>query len=146
MRPPPDAGPRDAGDPLTDEPLPPVFPPEEPPEPTVATIGAGYSHTCAVKDGSVFCWGNNEQDVLGVDTGSGDITTPTRVSGVDDAIGVAVGSSHVCALHAGGAVTCWGANNAAQLGPAPFPRRRALVGPAAVGASFGRRARAPLRG
>jgi alpha-tubulin suppressor-like RCC1 family protein len=113
-------GRRDPSDPFADEPLPPTFPPTEPPAPTVTTIAAGYAHTCAVAEtGIVYCWGDNEGESLGFDSGGDDVPTPTAVPGVTNAFGVSVGTRHGCALHSDGRVACWGANNAAQLGHGP---------------------------
>jgi alpha-tubulin suppressor-like RCC1 family protein len=38
------------------------------------------------------------------------------VSGLSGVSAVALGNDHVCALAAGGAVTCWGSNKMGQLG------------------------------
>lgn len=48
----------------------------------VATLSAGYIHTCAVKlDGKVFCWGGNDQGQIG--DGTKDIAwTPKEVLGL----------------------------------------------------------------
>ena len=42
--------------------------------------------------------------------------TPVRVNGVTGATQVVLGLSHACALLAGGAVYCWGANESGELG------------------------------
>ena len=87
-------------------------------------ISAGESHTCAVLDnGRVRCWGSGADGELGygnTDT-IGDDETPGSASYVDlgagrRAIAISAGAHHTCALLDGGAVRCWGAANAGQLG------------------------------
>jgi hypothetical protein len=65
--------------------------------------------------GGVKCWGASDFGVLG-DGASGDTSTPVAVGGISDAIAIAVGGSHACALLSAGTVRCWGANNRGQLG------------------------------
>ena len=93
----------------------------EPIAPAVAfqlptAIVAGGLHTCAVlADGSVKCWGQNDHGQLGDGTTT-DSSAPVTVSGVSNAIGLALGYSHSCALLADGSVECWGSNSNGQLG------------------------------
>jgi alpha-tubulin suppressor-like RCC1 family protein len=49
-------------------------------------------------------------------TGSFVDSPPTPVSGLTDAIAVASGLQHSCALRVGGSMVCWGANDTGQLG------------------------------
>jgi len=81
-------------------------------------IAAGGLHTCAiVVGGAVECWGSNSNGQLG-DNGFTftDSLVPVAVSGVSGATQIATGSSHSCAVVAGGAVECWGDNGSGQLG------------------------------
>jgi alpha-tubulin suppressor-like RCC1 family protein len=41
---------------------------------------------------------------------------PVDVAGLSDAIGIAAGQGHTCAIRRDGAVTCWGYNEYGQLG------------------------------
>ena len=80
---------------------------------------AGNWHTCAVhRSGQVSCWGHNADGQLG--TGAEEVgrasPTPERVVGISDAVAVALGSEHSCALHATGEVSCWGDNFFGELG------------------------------
>jgi len=83
----------------------------------VAQLSAGGDHTCARSaSGTVQCWGDNRFGQLGIDAISVRLV-PTQVSGLTRGIrAVGVGSYHACALTDAGAVHCWGANNAGQLG------------------------------
>jgi hypothetical protein len=49
------------------------------------------------------------------------------VNGLSDAIDVAVGSDHACAVRAGGKVVCWGSNNQDQVGQPDRPFSRTPV-------------------
>ena len=88
-------------------------------------ISAGGDATCAVlEDGSVACWGGNENGKLGNGTVSeaGVLvgqTTAGLVVGLHDATSVAVGDQHACALLSDATVTCWGAGVSGQLGNGP---------------------------
>jgi alpha-tubulin suppressor-like RCC1 family protein len=84
---------------------------------TTAAIAAGHSHMCALVGGSVFCWGTNSSEQLGVPFSSTDRSTnPIRVPGISNATGVAAGGGHSCALLSNGSISCWGSNSNGQLG------------------------------
>ena len=70
-----------------------------------AVISAGHSHSLALRaDGSVACWGDNDNGEA----------PPAGVEG--DFVAVAAGSEHSLALRADGSVACWGVN---EFGEAP---------------------------
>ncbi len=76
-------------------------------------LAGGAGHACAVlNDGTMRCWGYNSQGQLG----SGDTvlvkSTAVAVNGVSNAVGVAAGYYHTCALLRTGAVKCWGLGGA----------------------------------
>ena len=73
------------------------------------------SCTTALHDGTVQCWGGNDSGELG-DDASVDQVFPLPVAGVTNAVALASGFDHNCALLASGAVVCWGANESGQLG------------------------------
>ena len=80
-------------------------------------IEIGSHHACALKaDKTVVCWGDGQHGVLGDGKTSGLVKTPAVVPGINDAIALRVGDKSTCALHAGGAVSCWGANDGARIG------------------------------
>lgn len=81
-------------------------------------IAVGEDFTCyRRRDGRVLCWGvleeyvdahepfDEEEDYL-----------PFTIPGIDDAVAIAAGDMHACALRAEGRVTCWGDNAKGALG------------------------------
>jgi alpha-tubulin suppressor-like RCC1 family protein len=81
------------------------------------TLSAGAKVTCAlVSSGAVDCWGENYFDEMGNGSSQKQFTTPVAVPGITNAIEVAAGGSHVCALLADGSVKCWGDNQFGELG------------------------------
>jgi alpha-tubulin suppressor-like RCC1 family protein len=84
---------------------------------TKLSQGSSAEHKCAVlRTGKVLCWGANEYGQLGLGTTSTQEFVPLTVTGVTDAVDVAVGEDHTCILRAGGAVQCMGRNDHGQLG------------------------------
>ncbi len=83
----------------------------------IARLAAGRYHTCALAiDGDVHCWGSSSRGQLGA--GSLESSrTPLRVTGLGtDAIALAAGEEHSCAILTSGALRCWGSNRDRQLG------------------------------
>jgi len=92
----------------------------------VAQIALGRGHACARKtDGTVWCWGNAGSGQLGFvssDRCPGTSTTttcslvPKAVPGIKDAVFVAAGGDHTCALTSDGTLKCWGKNTNGEVG------------------------------
>lgn len=84
----------------------------------VTMVAAGAAHTCALKGGTLYCWGANGEGTLdgrlGVTTGQIQYNYPQTVN-LAGATALAPGERHTCAL-ASGNVYCWGANDRGQLG------------------------------
>lgn len=83
-------------------------------------VASGYEHTCALAfNGSVSCWGDNNTGQLGADI-DGWTSTPTAVlaSGETplEAVWLAAGRGHTCAVQYAGNGLCWGSNELGQLG------------------------------
>jgi len=94
-----------------------------------ARLAAGSGHTCQVNDdGTVRCWGSNSSGQIGDGTSGTNRRIPVPVSGLTNAVAIAAGGSHTCALLASGTVSCWGLNGDGRLGdgtqtdrPTPVP-------------------------
>lgn len=78
-------------------------------------LSAGELFSCTLDGGRVACWGFNRHGQLGDGTYV-QRATPTHVAGITDAIQVASGDDHACAVRRNGEVMCWGSNTAGQLG------------------------------
>ena len=87
----------------------------------VVAIGAGYSHTCALLDnGSIGCWGHNDNGEFGDGTTS---TTNEYFNAryvslpqYRTAITLEVGDDHSCAILDDNSTWCWGTNFDGQRG------------------------------
>jgi hypothetical protein len=94
-------------------------------------VSAGGDGACAVlSSGGVDCWGENFEGALGdgLTTGPEECpfepesskmpcsTVPTAVSGISNAVEVAVAGRHACARLSGGHIECWGDNLDGDLG------------------------------
>lgn len=96
-----------------------------------ARVVSGFAQTCAIVNGTLYCWGADDFGQVGV-LGDSDQTRPVKLS--DDAfIDVCAGEHHSCALRADGTLLCWGANTHGELGlgdsssreiPTPLDSRR----------------------
>jgi alpha-tubulin suppressor-like RCC1 family protein len=108
-------------------------------EPSVH-VAAGFNHTCARQtSGKVQCWGDNGAGQVGDGVPFGGtrnpITVPQDVAGLTDAIALASGVSHSCAIRRGGTVVCWGINSFGQLGDGTLNRSSSPVAVQGVGNS-----------
>lgn len=86
---------------------------------TAIAISSGYEHTCALLDnGSVSCWGNNDDGQLG--TGSNDWeNTPTLTDNLGTgrtAVAISSGFWHTCAILDNGNISCWGNGYFGEIG------------------------------
>ncbi len=81
----------------------------------VESVTNGWSHSCAVSGGAVYCWGYNNHGQLGNGTTTNS-SIPVLVSGLPVIATVYAGEFHTCALSVAGNVYCWGYNAYGQLG------------------------------
>jgi alpha-tubulin suppressor-like RCC1 family protein len=85
---------------------------------TWTAVSAGEVSTCAIGDGRLYCWGDNNNGVLGVGSSDGTVTEPTPVkTALADWTAVDIGSNHACAVSAGSGVFCWGNASNGRIGP-----------------------------
>lgn len=95
------------------------------------TIASGaVEHVCAVADGGVYCWGENNDGELG-NSSTTDSSVPVAVTTSGVLSGrtiqdVKVGLRHSCVL-SDGAVYCWGYNSSGQVGDSTNTTRTAPV-------------------
>jgi len=85
-------------------------------------VTTGFTHSCALmENGTVACWGNNQQGQLGNGNNS-DRSVPVPVSVITGltsaltAVSVSSGIYHSCALMQNGTAECWGYNWDGELG------------------------------
>ncbi len=84
---------------------------------TASQVAVGEGDSCALlASGQADCWGDNESEQLGDSTDGEDSPEPVAVTGLANAMGVAVGYPHSCAVLSSGHVDCWGENSWGQLG------------------------------
>jgi len=98
-----------------------------------AAIAAGGDHACALRTaGDVVCWGRNSSGQLGIGMTSISAPLPISVPSIIDAVSVAAGTRHTCAVARSGSTHCWGVNGAGQLGDGSMvdSARPVLVGAA----------------
>jgi alpha-tubulin suppressor-like RCC1 family protein len=86
----------------------------------VTDIVAGAYHTCALRDGRVYCWGSNFYGQLGraLDSGASSDGNALEVPGLSDIASITAGDFFSCALSKSGTLSCWGNNGDRQLGAA----------------------------
>lgn len=79
---------------------------------------AASKHSCAIKTGALWCWGENTSGQLG--NGTTSISEkPIQVTAVatgTEWIAVATGYRHTCAIRDSGEMYCWGAGYHGELG------------------------------
>lgn len=87
--------------------------------PNRRVVSAGAYHTCDLRPaaGDIMCWGRNDDGQLG---NGNDTLTIGAPLGISNAVAIAAGGLHTCALIAGGTVQCWGNNQKGQLGAFNF--------------------------
>ncbi len=97
----------------------------------VASLAVGADHTCALAtSGQLYCWGDNRDGQLGIDSAGERATAPVFVHALGDRVArIALGESahHTCAITHDGALHCFGANHAGQLGDGGVTSQRAPV-------------------
>ncbi|GFO70731.1 hypothetical protein GMLC_43100 [Geomonas limicola] len=92
----------------------------------VSAVSAGWYHSMAIVDGTVFSWGNNTYGQLGaryLDRSYGDSQAPKQVllggSELAHVTQIAAGAIHSLALTSDGNLYAWGDNTYGELGSNP---------------------------
>jgi alpha-tubulin suppressor-like RCC1 family protein len=84
------------------------------------TVAVGWTHTCAIRSGAAYCWGDNTYGELGNNsTVSSSVPVPVYTGGVLAGVTltwITAGNGFTCALSSGGAAYCWGAGSYGELG------------------------------
>lgn len=81
-------------------------------------VSAGDTHSCGIADGTLYCWGDNDNGALGLgDEGSRD--TPTMIAEDKTWRFVECGGGFTCGATEDG-LFCWGDNASGQLGVGRF--------------------------
>lgn len=103
----------------------------------VTAIASGGKHTCALRQGAVFCWGTNDAGQLGIDPA----TTAQRafaaaVPGIANVASIGVAEQVTCAVRTDKTLWCWGADisslpDGGAIVSTPVPTQ--IKGPAGVG-------------
>lgn len=99
-------------------------PPPEPPKPdnpsvitNVLSLASGSYHNCAVKNESIYCWGDNSSGQLGNGVVNNGSSQPVRLTlPAGKPASVYAGGSNTCALDDNGVAYCWGSNKYGQVG------------------------------
>jgi cysteine-rich repeat protein len=94
-------------------------------DPRVRGIAAGSSHTCALLEDTVKCWGDNTSGRLGLGDQIARGARPSEVPDLLPAVEldpfwkplvIAAGEAHTCVLRTDDEAQCWGENAQGQLG------------------------------
>ncbi len=89
---------------------------------SVTKISAGNTHTCAVANARVYCWGDNSDGQLGNrSTWDSSVPVAVDITGNSALLGkevvdVSAGNKFTCAVASDGTTACWGKNDYGQLG------------------------------
>lgn len=84
----------------------------------VTAAGWPYGRfSCGVRtDGTLWCWGDNENGQLGLGADGAPVRVPVQVGTGTDWVAVDGGNRHSCALRTDGSAWCWGMDFRGSLG------------------------------
>jgi alpha-tubulin suppressor-like RCC1 family protein len=78
-------------------------------------LSVGSAHTCAIRNGSAWCWGANNTLAVGAGPNVSVQSTPFLIPG-GPWFAISAGLAHTCALDDAGHAWCWGQNATGGLG------------------------------
>lgn len=83
----------------------------------LTNASAGNNYTCALQNGAVLCWGQNDQGQLGRGATSDADQTAQQVKGLSTGVtDLGAGYDHACAFVGPNKIQCWGDNGNGELG------------------------------
>ncbi|HEY4133439.1 MAG TPA: hypothetical protein VGM50_22660 [Gemmatimonadaceae bacterium] len=90
---------------------------------TFQSIAIGAQATCGLSAGAAFCWGWNQWQQLGTQTGQLLASVPQAVKSPTGTtyIKIAVGYGHACAIDPAGDIWCWGRDDNGQAASVSDP-------------------------
>lgn len=87
----------------------------------VVQVAAGGRTSCALRrDGSVWCWGNNDAGQL-ANGARASTAIPAKIAGLAPAVRIGVSANRICAALRDRTVWCWGGAADRDAGPPPAP-------------------------
>ena len=92
----------------------------------IRELSIGTTHTCAITDGHIACWGTNVLGELGIGSTDPSDLTPQLVIAVSEAVSVSAGLASTCEVESDGELWCWGDNSRNQLGQTIIPIANAI--------------------
>jgi alpha-tubulin suppressor-like RCC1 family protein len=81
-------------------------------------IDGGGGQICGIRDGRLYCWGQNDHGEVALGT-PGDVPAPAEIAFTDSPatwLAVSAGTSYTCAVAGDGSLYCWGRNHHGVLG------------------------------
>jgi alpha-tubulin suppressor-like RCC1 family protein len=79
---------------------------------TPVALATGAYHSCVLlSSGTVQCWGYNNDGQIGNGVTGSPVTTAVAVTGISNAVAIAAGGFHSCAILTDDSISCWGRNS-----------------------------------
>lgn len=80
-------------------------------------LSAGYDHSCGIRGGAIWCWGESNNGTLGDGQSTTDQLRPVAtLGGFTDWATVIASRTHTCGVRTNGTGWCWGAAANGKLG------------------------------